>query len=480
MGESWPEALTWLVVFLQLNELISEYRNSSLWQPHSWQGYPAAQQPEWGSACSLNAVTEQLSRLPGLVGPREVESLKNLIADAGLGRRFLLQGGDCAERFQDCREDVIRSKMRILLQMSLVMGYAGRRPVVPIGRMAGQYAKPRSESMEIGADGQRLPIFRGESVNAFDGSIAARRSDPLRLLQAYHSSSATLNFIRMLMSAGFGELRNIDDWDIGSLRGGAYWKKFELIAAGLRDAMAFMSSVSAEEHGSSVLRGGFREFFVSHEALLLPYEEALTRFVPEMGRYYNLSTHMLWIGDRTRNVDGAHVEYCRGVGNPVGIKVGPESDAAALVDVIHRVNPHHEPGKVTLITRLGTKHVGSHLPELIRHINRAGLFVTWSVDPMHGNTVRAEDGRKTRRFEDVVSEMRQSFDIHASVGSVLGGLHLEMTADDVTECTGGTAGVSDSMLCRRYETWCDPRLNGTQSLELSFLAAACLRQSALQ
>jgi 3-deoxy-7-phosphoheptulonate synthase len=468
-----------VVFFLQLSELILEFRDSTLWQPHSWRSFSASQQPEWGESDALASVTDQLKRMPGLVGPREIESLKHMVTEAGQGRRFLLQGGDCAERFQDCREDVIRSKMRIILQMSLVMGYAGRKPVVPIGRMAGQYAKPRSEALELDAEGRQIPIFRGESVNSFDPKIGARWPDPLRLLQAYHSSSATLNFIRMLMTSGFGELRNIDDWDIGRLRGGAYWKKFELMAAGLRDAMAFMTTVSGEEHGPAVLRGGFREFFVSHEALLLPYEEALTRFVSEMGRYYNLSTHMLWIGDRTRDLDGAHVEYCRGVGNPVGIKVGPAFNGDALVDVIRRVNPHNEPGKVIVITRLGAEVVTSQLPLLIRTLQRAGLNVTWSVDPMHGNTRRVLGGRKTRRFEDVVSEMRQSFDIHAREGSVLGGLHLELTADDVTECTGGTSGVKDEMLGHRYETWCDPRLNGTQSLEISFLAAACLRQSIL-
>jgi 3-deoxy-7-phosphoheptulonate synthase len=456
-----------------------EYRDSSLWQPHSWRGFSASQQPQWDETAALTAVTEQLKRMPGLVGPREVESLKHMVAEAGHGRRFLLQGGDCAERFQDCREDVIRAKMRILLQMSLVMGYAGRKPVVPIGRMAGQYAKPRSEAMELDASGERIPIFRGESVNSFEASQVARRSDPLRLLQAYHCSSATLNFIRMLMTSGFGELRNMDEWDMGRLRGGPYWKKFELIGAGLRDALAFMTTVSADESAPAILRGGFREFFVSHEALLLPYEESLTRFVPEMGRYYNLSTHMLWIGDRTRDLDGAHVEYCRGVGNPVGIKVGPQFDADALAAVVRRVNPHHEPGKVVVITRLGADEVSSRLPRLIQTLHREGLAVTWSVDPMHGNTVRIADGRKTRRFDDVVSEMRQSFDIHAREGSVLGGLHLELTADDVTECTGGTAGVDEIMLGGRYETWCDPRLNGTQSLEIAFLAAACLRQSTL-
>ena len=309
---------------MQLSDLIGQYRESALWQPHSWQSYPAAQQPAWSADSALSAVTEQLGRLPGLVGSREIETLKQQIADAGLGRRFILQGGDCAERFQDCREDVIRGKMRALMQMALVMGYAGRRPIIPIGRMAGQYAKPRSDSHEKAADGSMLAIFRGESINAYEASHNARRSDPLRLLQAYHSSSATLNFVRMLMASGFGDLRNIDSWNLSAMRQGAYWKRYEQILSGLRDALAFISNVSGSDTEAPLAGYGFRDFYVSHEALLLPYEQALTRFVPEMGRYYNLSTHMIWIGDRTRDLDGAHVEYCRGVGNPVGIKVSAD------------------------------------------------------------------------------------------------------------------------------------------------------------
>ena len=460
---------------MQLSEMIDLYRISGLWQPRSWQNHPVAQQPEWESEDALRAVTEQLGRLPGLVGAREIESLKQQIADAGLGRRFILQGGDCAERFQDCREDVIRDKMRILLQMSLVIGYAGRRPVIPIGRMAGQYAKPRSESHEVTGDGIKLPIFRGESINSFDPVTSARRADPLRLLQAYHCSSATLNFVRMLMGSGFGDIQNMDSWDLGSMAKGAFWKRYEQIASGLRDALAFISNVSSDQE--RLVNGhGFKQFFVSHEALLLPYEESLTRFIPEMGRYYNLSAHMLWIGDRTRAVDGAHIEYCRGVGNPIGIKISSDTDALDLLNIINRVNQHNEAGKVTLITRLGAGNVRKSLPPLINAVRRAGLSVTWSVDPMHGNTERTQDGRKTRRFENIVEEMQNSFEVHRECGSVLGGIHLELTSDSVTECTGGTVGVRDDMLASRYETWCDPRLNGAQSLEIAFIAASYLRR----
>lgn len=461
---------------MQLNEITYKNCFEALWQPHSWRSFTAAQQPEWGSSDALSAVSEQLARLPGLVGATEIESLKYQIADAGLGRRFILQGGDCAERFQDCREDVIRSKLQILMQMAIVMGYAAKRPIVTIGRMAGQYAKPRSEAEELTKDGRRIPIFRGESINGFEDNFQARTSDPLRLLQAYHSSSATLNFIRLLMGSGFGDLLQTEQWSPERVPSGAYGKRYEQIVHGLRDTLAFIASCSGSEVWARQKALGFKDFYVSHEALVLPYEESLTRFVPDMGRYYNLSTHMLWIGDRTRKIDGAHVEYCRGVGNPVGIKISAESNVAEIVEVIARVNPHNEVGKVNLITRLGAAFVSVKLRDLIRAVNVAGLTVTWSVDPMHGNTVRTPDGRKTRRFESIASEVQDSFEVHKASGSVLGGIHLEMTADDVTECTGGAAVISDSCLSRRYETWCDPRLNGAQSLELAFVAAACLRR----
>ena len=460
---------------MQLLELVDHYRHSSLWHPRSWQSYPAAQQPEWESQAGIGAVTEQLGRMPGLVGPSEIELLKQQISDAGVGGCFILQGGDCAERFQDCREGLIRGKIRILMQMALVIGYAGRKPIVPIGRMAGQYAKPRSEPHEFTASGEVLPIFRGESVNSFEATANGRRSDPLRLLQAYHTSGATLNFIRMLMGTGFGDLQNLDAWDLGTLKNGSMWKRYEQIAQGLRDALAFISSVGGRKSDLTLRGYGIKDFFVSHEALLLPYEQALTRFSPETGRYYNLSAHMLWIGDRTRKLGGAHVEYCRGVGNPIGIKVSADTNIEELVEVIHRINPHNETGKVTLITRLGFSHVKEKLPQLIEAVRTAGLFVTWSVDPMHGNTVRTSEGRKTRRFEAIVEELQFSFAVHRESGSVLGGVHLEMTSDDVTECTGGTAGVSDEGLESRYETWCDPRLNGGQSLEIAFVIASCLR-----
>jgi 3-deoxy-7-phosphoheptulonate synthase len=453
----------------------NKYSAFALWQPHTWRDFEAQQQPNWGSMDTLQLVGEQLKGLPGLVGAAEIEALKQYLADAGMGRRFILQGGDCAERFQDCREDVIRRKLQILLQMALVMGFAGRKPIVPIGRMAGQYAKPRSVDIEDDGSGSLVPIFRGESVNGYAPTPSSRKADPSRLLQAYHASSATLNFIRLLMGSGFGDLRQMDHWELLGSSKGTYGKRFEQITQGLRDALEFISSCSHEAGSASSAVPGFKDFFVSHEALLLPYEESLTRFVPEMGRFYNLSTHMVWIGDRTRRADGAHVEYCRGIGNPVGVKIGSDVDCVDLLNVISKINPHNEIGKVSLITRIGAGDVRRLLPDLIKAVRQSGIQVTWIVDPMHGNTVRASDGRKTRRFEDIVSEVKDTFDVHYGLGSVLGGVHLEMTADEVTECTGGVAGPDDTTLASRYETWCDPRLNRAQSLELAFHVAACLR-----
>lgn len=459
------------------DSLINVIKNDALrlWQPHTWRSYEAQQQPAWESPEALEAVGDQLRRLPGLVGAGEIESLKQSIAEAGVGRRFILQGGDCAERFQDCREDIIRSKLQILMQMSLVLGFAGRRPVVPIGRMAGQYAKPRSDAFEKDMNGRLIPIFRGESVNSFESSENARRADPLRLLQAYHSSSATLNFIRMLMGGGFGDLHSLDQWGLPDLMGGAFYKRYEQIVNGLRESLSFISTCSEGQSAVASRAAGFKDFYISHEALLLPYEESLTRFAPEMGRHYNLSTHMVWIGDRTRKIDGAHVEYCRGIGNPVGIKIAGDTCVREIIDVINKVNPHNEVGKITLITRLGSDNVKRYLPQLVKAVDASGLNVTWSVDPMHGNTVRATDGRKTRRFEQISSEVRDTFEVHRQFGSVLGGIHLEMTAENVTECTGGTSGITDFRLAERYETWCDPRLNAQQSLELAFVVASCLR-----
>lgn len=419
----------------------------------------------------LTETLSEITRLPSLVAPSEIENLRAQIADAGVGRRFLLQGGDCAERFQDCNEESISGRLRALLQMSLVIGYAAKKPVVRIGRIAGQYAKPRTDLTELLDDGLEIPAFRGDNINGFHATLHTRSPDPRRLVQAYHSSSATLNFIRMLLANGFADLKHVDEWQLEKIKGSMAWARYERIATGLRDALAFLECI----HGPEAVKYGFHEFFVSHEALILPYEESLTRFDSASGRWYNVSAHMVWIGERTRQLDGGHVEYCRGIGNPVGIKISADADERDIIQLIRTLNPHHEAGKIVLITRLGADRVRSKLPELIDALRYSGCPVTWIVDPMHGNTERTEDGRKTRDFAKISHEVAETFAVHHEKKSHLGGIHLEMTHEDVTECVGGSAGIDATDLGRRYETWCDPRLNGSQSLELAFHVAGLLR-----
>lgn len=442
-----------------------------IWQPATWRDHQVWQQADWGST-DMSAVLHEINRMPGLVSPAEVETLRSQVAEASLGRRFLLQGGDCAERFQDCNEGAIAGRLRALLQMSLVIGYAAKKPVVRIGRMAGQYAKPRTDLTEVLDDGLEIPAFRGENINGFHANPQSRLPDPKRLIQAYHASSSTLNFIRLLLANGFADLKHVQDWPLEKIRGSFAWARYEKIAAGLRDALAFLECI----HAAESVKYGFHEFFVSHEALILPYEESMTRFVPAYGRWYNLSAHMVWIGERTRQLDGGHVEYCRGIGNPVGVKISADSDERDIAQLIVKLNPHHEAGKIILITRLGADRVQEKLSSLIEAVRYSGSPVTWVVDPMHGNTERTAEGRKTRDFAKISREIESSFAVHHKMGSELGGVHLEMTHDDVTECIGGGAGLTASDLDRRYETWCDPRLNGSQSLELAFHVAGLIKQ----
>lgn len=441
-----------------------------MWRPSSWREYRTAQEVLWPEQ-QLKIVTDKLSDLPSLISAYEIETLRSHVIEAGLGRRFLLQGGDCAERFQDCNEQQISGRLRILLQMGLVIAHASRRPVVRIGRMAGQYAKPRSELTEFTLEGIEVPAFRGDNINSFDADALGRQPDPDRLMMAYHHAGATLNFIRTLMADGFADLKHLDGWQLDGIQKGLSWARYERIAHGLRDALAFLETVAGP---TTPLRGD-HEFYVSHEALVLPFEESMTRFVPSHGRWYNMGAHMLWIGDRTRQLDGSHVEYCRGIGNPIGVKIGTDSNPYEILELIRQLNPHNEAGKVTLITRFGAQNVSRLLPPLIDAARVADLHVTWSVDPMHGNTERTVDGRKTRQFSKINAELESTFAAHALRGSVLGGVHLELTHEPVTECTGGSEFLTEGDLNKKYETWCDPRLNGTQSLELSFILANLLR-----
>lgn len=441
-----------------------------IWQPTTWRDHTVWQQADFNPP-EVADILSEITRLPALVSAAEIEILRSQVAEAGFGRRFLLQGGDCAERFQDCTEVAISGRLRMLLQMSLVLGYAAKKPIVRIGRMAGQYAKPRTDLIEHLDDGFTVPAFRGDNINSFHATEHGRKPDPKRLLQAYHTSSATLNFIRLQLANGFADLKQMDQWQLEKIQGSFFWSRYERIAAGLRDALAFLECI----HGPESAKYGFNEFYVSHEALILPYEEAMTRFVPQYGRWYNLSAHMVWIGERTRQLDGGHVEYCRGIGNPVGVKISADSDERDVAQLIGALNPHHEAGKIILITRLGAERVKHKLPHLLAAVRETGCPVTWIVDPMHGNTERTDDGRKTRDFAKIAKEVEQTFAVHHGAGSELGGVHLEMTHDDVTECIGGSQDLNAGDLNRRYETWCDPRLNGLQSLELAFHIASAMR-----
>lgn len=438
------------------------------WSPASWRTRPIKQQPTYEDAKALMEVLRAIRSYPPLVFVGEIEKLKRQLAEAAAGRRFVLQGGDCAERFQDCTPEAITSKLKILLQMSVVLSYGARRPIVRIGRIAGQYAKPRSNDFET-VDGQTLPVFRGDNINSFEPDPVLRQPDPRRLLTGYHTASMTLNYVRAMITGGFADLHHPENWNLGFFGKTAQKQRYEGVVANILDAVAFMQSF-----------GGLREemlgtvdFFTSHEGLLLGFEEAMTREL--RGRYYNLGAHMLWIGDRTRDLDGAHIEYFRGIANPIGIKWGPGADPDLMVKLLQRLNPDNEPGRITIITRFGAGKIASCLPSAIEAVARAGLEVLWSSDPMHGNAIKTKNDIKTRDFDAILVELRQAFEIHARFGSRLGGVHFELTGDDVTECTGGAEGIREEDLVRQYETFCDPRLNYNQSLEMAFLISSILR-----
>ncbi len=439
------------------------------WTPSSWRSKPIFQQPQYENPDQLAAVLARLAGYPPLVFGGEVDSLRRQLAEAATGKRFLLQGGDCAERFQDCTPEGITSKLKILLQMSVILCYGARRPVIRVGRIAGQYAKPRSAESEV-VGGVSMPSFRGDNINSFEPDPQRRKPDPERLQQSYHAASMTLNYIRAMINGGFADLHHPEHWNLAFFDRSPQRQRYEEIAANIKDAIAFMESLGGvrEETLGSV------DFFTSHEGLLLAWEEAMTRFVPERGRHYNLGAHMLWIGDRTRQLDGAHIEYFRGIANPIGIKVGPSSDPAEICEVVRTLNPHGDLGRIVLITRFGVDKV-SGLEPLVARVNEARLPVVWSVDPMHGNVIKTKADIKTRDFGSILGELRESFSVHRKLGTVLGGVHFELTGDNVTECIGGSEGLGEHDLVRQYETYCDPRLNYSQSLEMAFLISSMLK-----
>lgn len=436
-----------------------------MWSPDSWREREAPQQPEYREPRAVEAALARVARLPPLVAPGSVEHLKRLLADVGRGRRFLLQGGDCAERFEDCHERVIADKLRILLQMSVVLTHGLRQPIVRVGRLAGQYAKPRSSNLEM-VEGVTLPAYRGDMVNGYPATPEAREPDPERLIGAYFHAAATLNYVRALIEAGFADLHHPEGWNLGFIRESSRHREYSEIVARILDAISFMEACGSDL-GSAL---GRIDFFTSHEALILPFEEALTRRDEGSGRTYNLGAHMLWIGDRTRDPEGAHVEYLRGIANPIGVKIGPTCAPEALARLVARLNPENEEGRLTLITRLGAERVPDLLPPLVTAVRGIGASVSWCCDPMHGNTIRV-GGVKTRLFDRILEELRATFALHAALGSTLGGVHFELTGDDVTECLGGARRLGEADLRVKYATFCDPRLNDEQALEMAFLIA---------
>jgi 3-deoxy-7-phosphoheptulonate synthase len=434
------------------------------WMPSSWRARTSTQLPTYPDAAALEDALAELRALPPLVTSWEILALKQHLADAQEGRRFLLQGGDCAESFAECSSDVISNRLKVLLQMSLVLVHGLRLPVVRVGRFAGQYAKPRSADTET-IDGITLPSYRGDIVNAPAFTAPARTPDPRRMIKAHARSAMTMNFVRALIDGGFADLHHPEYWDLGWVGHSPLAAEYRRMVAGIGDAVRFMETLS----GSEVHNLNRVEFHTAHEALLLPYEEAQTRQVPRQWGWFNLSTHFPWIGMRTAALDGAHVEYFRGIRNPIAIKVGPSVSAEQLLRLVDVLNPGDEPGRLTLVHRMGAALVAAKLPPLLEALRRDGRRVLWVCDPMHGNTETTSNGYKTRRFANIRSELEQSFELHAAAGTRLGGVHLELTGEDVTECTGGARDLTDADLARAYRSSVDPRLNYEQALEIAML-----------
>jgi 3-deoxy-7-phosphoheptulonate synthase len=432
------------------------------WQPASWRGHEALQQPNYPNAEVLSGVQDELSRLPPIVTSAEILSLKKHIAQAQEGKSFLLQGGDCAESFSDCESGLISNRLKVLLQMSLVLVHGLRMPVVRVGRFAGQYAKPRSADLET-KDGITLPSYRGDFINGPDFTEAARIPDPRRMVKGHARSAMTMNFVRSLIDGGFADLHHPEYWDLGWVSQSPQSEQYRELAQSVGDAIRFMETISGEP-AHNVNR---TEFYTSHEALLLPYEQAVTRQVPRQTGWFNLSTHFPWIGMRTAQLDGAHVEYFRGIVNPIGVKISTGVSDDHLKRLCDVLNPGNEPGRLTLIHRLGAAQVESTLPRLIRTVQSHGAKVLWVCDPMHGNTESTSNGFKTRRFDNIKAELERSFDVHAAEGSHLGGAHLELTGENVTECLGGARDLLEVDLERAYRSTVDPRLNYEQSLEIA-------------
>ena len=442
------------------------------WKPDSWRQKTALQQPEYRDLGKVRQVESVLSRMPPLVFAGEVRALYQHLADVSEGRAFLLQGGDCAESFAEFSADNIRDTFKVLMQMAVVLTFGASCPVVKVGRLAGQFAKPRSQGTES-RDGVELPSYRGDIINSNEFTEAAREPNPERLLAAYHQSASTLNLIRAFAQGGLASLEQVHEWNLSFVKATPQSEKYLRLAERIDEALAFMKACGITGANTAAIRE--TSFYTSHEALLLPYEQALTRRDSLTGDWYDCSAHMLWIGDRTRQPDGAHVEFMRGINNPIGIKAGPTTDPDELLRLLDTLNPDNQPGRINLIVRMGSDKIEECLPPLIQAIQREGCKVVWSSDPMHGNTIKATNGYKTREVTRVLQEVRRFFAVHRAEATYAGGVHFEMTGQNVTECVGGSHCVTVEGLADRYHTHCDPRLNASQSLEMAFLIAETLK-----
>lgn len=446
---------------------------TSAWKKSDWRSKERIQMPDYTDAAALNAVEQRLSSYPPLVFAGEARSLKAKLAAVSRGEAFLLQGGDCAESFAEFNADMLRDTYKVMLQMAVVLTYGAKVPVVKVGRVAGQFAKPRSAGMET-VNGVELPSYRGDIINDIDFTPESRIPNPDRMLQAYTQAAASLNLLRAFSMGGFADIHRVHEWNLGFANAAGAAEKYTQLANRISDSLDFMTAAGITSDNTSALHTV--NFYTSHEALLLEYEEALCRVDSTSGLPVAGSGHMIWIGDRTRQLDGAHVEFARGVQNPIGLKCGPTTTADDLKVLMAKLNPENEAGRLTLIARFGAGAVGDHLPRLIKAVQDEGANVVWSCDPMHGNTIKSSSGYKTRPFDSILREVREFFGIHKAEGTVPGGVHFEMTGKDVTECTGGVRAVTDEDLSDRYHTACDPRLNASQALELAFLVAEELEE----
>ena len=438
---------------------------NSDWNIDSWRNFPVKHQPTYGDANVLKNTEERLKSLPPLVFAGEARTLKEKLASVSEGKAFLLQGGDCAESFAEFNADNLRDTFRLILQMAAVLTYGASLPIVKVGRLAGQFAKPRSEATEK-RDGIELPSYLGDIINGIEFTKEQREPDPERMIKAYSQAASALNLLRAFSTGGYADLHEVHRWNLEFLEGSAQDNKYRIIADRIGECLDFMKACGINKNTAGLI--STVDFFTSHEALLLSYEQSLTRVDSLTGKYYDCSSHMLWIGERTRSLNEAHIEFMRGIGNPIGVKIGPTTSAEDIIKLITKLNPENEAGKLTLISRMGKDKIGNILPNLVRKVDSEGMKVVWSCDPMHGNTFKAQTGYKTRAFDNIMSEVEQFFQIHRSEGTYAGGIHLEMTGQDVTECVGGAQEIKEENLGDRYHTHCDPRLNASQGLELAF------------